>query len=119
MDNGRKCLRELAPSKNAIELKQAIEYIPGSGNVSHTVVDMDDGFKNFALDFFPDAKIVVDKFHVIHFVRPVNKKYRKGVTGDKRSNPIRHLLLKNRNKLETYQKRGESYFVRQALTTSS
>lgn len=113
VDNGRKCLRELAPSKNAIDMEKAIEHIPGRENVSHVVIDMDDTFKNFATDFFPNARIVVDKFHVIRLTHPAIRKYRKEVTGDKRSNPIRHLLLKNRDRLESYQKRAVSRFCKE------
>lgn len=110
VDNNRKCLRELAPSKDPFDLASAINHIPGRQNVTHVVIDMDDTFKNFATEFFPNAKIVVDKFHVVRLIQPAIRRYRKEATGDKRSNPIRHLLLKNRNKLEPYQKRAVARF---------
>ena len=113
VDNNRKCLRELAPSKYHDDLKKTIEHIPGRENVSHVVIDMDDQFKLFATNFFINAKIVVDKFHVIRLIHPAIRKYRKEVTGDKRSNPIRLLLLKNRERLEPYQRRAVSRFCRE------
>lgn len=94
-------------------MKASIEHIPGRENVTHVGIDMDDGFKNFVLDFFPNAKIVVDKFHVLRLIQPAIRKYRKEVTGDKRSNPIRHLLLKNRKKLKVYQRKAVNRFCRQ------
>lgn len=115
VDNGRKCLRELAPSRSHSDLVKSICHIPGKENVTNVVIDMSDTFKNFALDYFPNAKIVADKFHVIRLIHPAIRKYRKEVTGDKRSNPIRHLLLKNRKKLLPYQKRAVSRFCRENL----
>lgn len=113
VDNNRKCVRELAPSKNAVDLESTIQHIPGKENVSHVVIDMDDGFKNFALDYFINANIIVDKFHVLRLIQPAIRKYRKKATGDDRKNPIRHLLLKNRKKLLPYQKRAVSRFCKE------
>jgi len=110
VDNNRQCLRELAPSRNHHDLRASIEHIPGRENVSHVCIDMNNSYKNFVLDFFPNAKIVVDKFHVIRLIHPAIGKYRKEATGDKRSNPIRHLLLKNRSRLKTHQKRAVTRF---------
>lgn len=113
VDNNRKCLRELAPSKNPADLIDAIKHIPGRENVSHAVIDMEDSFKNFIINYFPNAKIVVDKFHVVRLIHPAIRKYRKEVTGDKRSNPIRHLLLKNRKRLKSYQKKAVTRFCKE------
>ena len=76
-DNSRKCLRELAPSVLEQDLISSIQHIPGKENVSHVVIDMSNGFKNFALNYFPNAQIVVDKFHVIRLIHPAIRKYRK------------------------------------------
>jgi len=113
VDNNRKTLREMAPSRDFTDLKKTIEHIPGKENVSHVVMDMSPIFKSFVLDYFPAAKIVVDKFHVIRLIHPVIRKYRKEATGDKRSNPIRHLLLKNRGRLQPYQKRAVTRFCKE------
>lgn len=113
VDNNRKCLREIAPSRDPEELRKSIEHIPGKENVSHVVIDMSPTFKSFALDYFPNSKIVVDKFHVIRLIHPAIRKYRKEATGDKRTNPIRHLLLTNRSRLKTYQKRAVTRFCKE------
>ena len=110
VDNNRKCLRELAPSKEHSDMKKSIEHIPGRENVSSVVIDMDQSFKNFVEDYFTNASITIDKFHVLRLIQPAIRKYRKEVTRDKRSNPIRHLLLKNRERLQPYQKRAVTRF---------
>jgi len=118
VDNNRKCLRELAPSRDHFEMAEAINHIPGRENVTHAVIDMTGTYKNFILDYFPNANIVVDKFHVIRLIHPAIRKYRKEATGDVRSNPIRHLLLKNRKRLQPYQKRAVTRFCQQNLNVN-
>lgn len=113
VDNNRKCLRELAPSRFHDEMVESIKHIPGRENVTHAVIDMTGTYKNFIQGYFPNAKIVVDKFHVIRLIHPAIRKYRKEATGDKRSNPIRHLLLKNRKRLQAYQKRAVTRFCQE------
>ena len=113
VDNKRQCLREMAPSRDYHDMQKSIEHIPGKENVLHVVMDMSPIFKNFTLGYFPNAKIVVDKFHVIKLIHPAIRKYRKEATGDIRSNPIRHLLLKNRKRLQPYQKRAVTRFCKE------
>lgn len=113
VDNNRKCLRELAPGRNHIDMEKMIQHIPGKENVTNVVIDMNDSYKNFATNYFPNAKIVIDKFHVIRLIHPAIRKYRKEATGDQRSNPIRHLLLKNRKRLKSYQKRAVTRFCKE------
>jgi transposase len=113
VDNNRKCLRELAPSRDHADLEESIKHIPGKENVRNVVIDMSETFKNFALNYFPNAKLIVDKFHVIRLIHPTIRKYRKEVTGDARKNPIRHLLLKNRSKLKPHEKEAVTRFCRE------
>ena len=113
VDNSRKILREMAYGRDYLSLKESISHIPGRENVQDVVIDMTAGYKTFIQDFFPNAKITVDKFHVLRLIHPAIRKYRKEVTGDKRSNPIRHLLLKNRKKLQPYQKRAVTRFCKE------
>jgi transposase len=65
---------------------------------------MCDPFKKFVREFFPNAKITADKFHVLRLTNPIINKARTEITGDKRSNPIRKLLLRNRHTLEYFEK---------------
>ena len=118
VDNNRKCLREVAQGKREQDLFKAIEHIPGRDKVSHVVIDMDTSYKNSAKELFPNSQIVIDKFHVIRLIHPAIRKYRKEATGDKRSNPIRHLLLKNRKRLKTFQKRAVTRFCNENPTVN-
>ena len=113
IDNNRKCVRELADGQFADDLKKAIDHIPGKENVKNVVIDMHNGYKNFVLNYFPNANITVDKFHVQRLIHPAIRRYRKQVTGDKRSNPIRNLLLKNRKDLKRHQKKVVGRFCRE------
>ncbi len=92
VDNPRRCLREMASGRNHTDLYEAIKHIPGKENVSHVVIDMSANYKNFAESYFTNARIVVDKFHVLR------------------------LLLRNGRDLKTYQKRAIGRFCRENPT---
>lgn len=68
---------------------------------------MSDPFKKFAKEFFPQARLVADHFHVIRLLNPMINKARTEITGDNRSNPVRKLLLMNgKKKLEYFERRA-------------
>lgn len=50
--------------------------------------------------------MVADHFHVVRLLNPVINKARKDITGDRRSNPVRKLLLMNGQRLEYYERRA-------------
>ncbi len=100
---------EVAQGKTAIGLIEQLNWIEGKENVKDVVLDMCDAFKKFATDHFPNAKITADKFHVLRLITPALNSRRKEITGDKRSNPVRKLLLRNGHTLK--------YFERNALNT--
>jgi len=66
---------------------------------------MCDSFKTFAVDFFPNARLVADKFHVLRLLTPHINKKRKELAGDRRKNPIGRLLLKNGYQLEYWKRK--------------
>ena len=107
IDYQRRCPRELVLGKGGGELRAALFHIPGRENVKQIALDLSDGYKSFAKDFFPNAELVADKFHVLRLLTPHINRRRKMITGDVRSNPVRRLLLINRHRLE--------YFKRHAL----
>jgi transposase len=108
-----KRLREMAPSRQASDLEDAIKHIPGRENVTHVTMDLSDGFRSFVKRYFYNADIIADKFHVLRLINPAINKYRREVTGDKRKNPIRFLLLKNRDKLKPEEKKAIARFCRE------
>jgi transposase len=107
VDYDRNRIVEVVNGKTVSHMKDQLDYIPGRERVREAVIDMCDPFKKFVKEFFPNAKITADKFHVLRLLNPSINKARTEITGDKRSNPIRTLLLRNRHKLK--------YFERSAL----
>ena len=100
VDYNNKRVKELIPGRIAGQLAQSLAYIPGRERVKNVVMDLSKPYKSFAKDFFPNAKLIADKFHVVRLLNPTINKYRKQITGDKRKNPIRKLLLKSSIKLD-------------------
>jgi transposase len=97
---------ELAEGKTADGLAIDLAHIKGRDNVKNVVLDMSDPFKKFAREFFPGARIIADHFHVVRLLNPMINKARTEITGDKRSNPVRRLLLFNGKKLEYFERRA-------------
>jgi transposase len=104
VDYNRRKPRELVKGKSGGELKAALEHIPGRENVKNVILDLSDGYKSFSREFFPNAELVADKFHVLRLITPHINRRRKLITGDMRSNPVRRLLLKNRPMLEYFKR---------------
>lgn len=106
VDYKNKRVREMVLGKSKTELTTALHYIPGRENVKFVALDLSDSYKSFVKDFFPNAKMIADKFHVLRLLNPALNRRRKEITGDKRKNPIRKLLLRNSNNLESYERRS-------------
>ncbi|MEZ4750952.1 MAG: ISL3 family transposase [Bdellovibrionota bacterium] len=106
VDYRNKRVFDLVKGRSSGELSAALSHIEGRENVRAVIVDLSDPFKNFARDFFPNAQIIADKFHVLRLLNPTLNKRRTAITGDRRTLPIRRLLLRNGKKLEYFQRRA-------------
>lgn len=106
VDYDKKKIFEVAQGKTADGLAATFAHVPQRERVRSVVIDMCDPFKKFAREFFPQARIVADHFHVVRLLNPVINKVRKEVTGDQRSNPVRRLLLFNGKRLEYFERRA-------------
>ncbi len=104
VDYKNKRLKEVALGKTADELKAQLSHIDGREKVKNTIIDMCDPYKKFIKEFFPNAVITADKFHVLRLLNPAINRHRKVITGDKRSHPIRKLLLRNSKNLNYYER---------------
>jgi transposase len=93
-------LFELVEGRTGAELEAQLGSIPGRENVRFVVMDMCDPYKTFAQRFFPNARLVADKFHVLRLLSPHINRRRRLVEGDRRSAAIRRLLLRSRFRLE-------------------
>jgi transposase len=111
VDYDKKRVREIVHGKTTLELKEALAGIPGRENVKRAVIDMCDPFKNFIREFFPNASITADKFHVLRLLSPALLRRRKEITGDRANARARRLLVMSAFKLD--------YFSRLALRRSS
>lgn len=109
VDYDNKRIFEAVEGKTSLGLSETLSHIPGRERVKEVALDLCDPFKKFARNYFPNARIVADHFHVVRLLNPAINRARTEITGDKRSNPVRRLLLLNGSKLE--------YFERKALWT--
>lgn len=106
VDYNKKKIFEVINGKTADGLMMNLAHVTGRENVRNVVLDMSDPFKKFARQFFPQARLVADHFHVVRLLNPIINKARTEITGDKRSNPVRRLLLFNGKKLEYFERRA-------------
>jgi transposase len=104
VDYDHKRVRELALGRSGTELKQQVSEIAGRENVKNVVCDLSDPYKSFAKEFFPQAQIIADKFHVLRLLNPAINRHRKTITGDKRTNPVRKLLLRSGKTLQYFER---------------
>jgi transposase len=95
--NGR--LMEVVEGKEGAVLKAALEHIGGRENVRWVALDLSDGYRRFARDFFPNAQLVADKFHVLRLVQPAIYRYLKQLELGRDALPLYKLLRRNPLKL--------------------
>lgn len=127
VDYNNNRVKELIPGKVSGQLQQALSYIPGRENVKNICMDLSSTYRSFARDFFPNANIVADKFHVLKLLNPTMNKLRKRYVGDRRKARVGKLLLMNSKRLDYFTKKSiwdwledkpelkEVYFAREAL----
>jgi transposase len=105
VDYRGKRLLELVEGRDRPELERALDYIPGRENVELVVLDMSDPYKRFAKSFFPNARLVADKFHVLRLLHPALARRRKeALGGGRRGARARKLLLCSRHRLDFFAK---------------
>jgi transposase len=108
VEYSHKRVRELALGRSPGELfsNEKLLSIPGRENVRNVIIDLSKTYHRFARDFFPNAKIIADRFHVMRLFNNIVNIYRKSITGDNRKNPIRKLLLKRSADLDPHVRRA-------------
>lgn len=98
---------DLVLGKDHRSLEEQLKHIPGRENVKVVVIDMFSTYKSFAKKFFPNAKLVADKFHVLRLFTPHIMKSGKDIHGHRQELRTRRKLLYSRIKLD--------YFMRQDI----
>ncbi len=93
-----------------------LSKIPGRENVKNVIIDFSPSMRSFAKSFFPNAKIIADKFHLVRLANhAVNSKRlelmkQPGSWFQKsRKNPLRKMLLRNGKRLHFHEERTLMY----------
>ena len=127
IDYKNKRPRELVLGRTSGVLQAGINHIDGRNNVRLVTMDLSRPYKTFVKDYFPNAEIVADKFHVLRLLNNHINRYRKQYTGDDRKNPIRKLLLCSGKNIDYFKRVAiekwledkpelkELYFYKEAL----
>lgn len=98
-------LFDILPSRSQTSLMRYFQQFPNRKKVAYFVMDMNQVYRDLALEYFPNAKLVIDKFHVVRYVtwalENVRKRIQKQMHPSKRRyfKRSRRLLLTHRKKL--------------------
>ena len=95
VDFESKSLFEMAQGRSGEGLRRQLSHIPGRENVQIVVMDMSDPYRKFVREFFPNARIVADKFHVLRLLSPALLRRRKEIPGDRRVHEMKRLMMRN------------------------
>jgi transposase len=99
VDHKNRRLMEVVHGKNGDDLRAALDYIPGRENVQWVALDMSDAYRSFARSFFPNARLVADKFHVLRLLTPAIHRHLKTLNLSKEALPMYRVLRRNPLKL--------------------
>lgn len=111
VDYPNRRVMEVVDGKSSAALSHQLSHVKGRENVRNVIVDLCDPFKSFTREYFPNARLIADKFHVLRLLTPAINRRRKEITGDQRTNPIRKLLLRNGYRLEYFQRHAVSQWL--------
>lgn len=106
VDHKNRRVYELMEGRSKTELDANLKKLKGCENVRQVTMDLSSNFKSIVRNYFPNAAIVADRFHVQRLFTKRLNRMRKAITGDVRSNPIRKLLLRNNEDLDWVERRG-------------
>lgn len=112
-DVGKRKIFELAQTKSNESLKEQLKHIPGRERVALVVMDLARGYRSFAKEMFPEARIVADKFHVLRLLTPALIRTRKEIHGHRQELHLRRLILRSREKLEYFERSDVDRYLRQ------
>ncbi len=126
VDHNNKKAKELIPTRTSLQLKQALAYIPGRENVRNITMDLSTTYRSFARDFFPRARIIADKFHVIRLPNRILDLYRNKEFKSKKLKLRKFLLMDSKKmdywtriqfqkELKKYPELNEIYWVKESI----
>lgn len=101
---------DILPSRNVETVQDYLRTFTNREDVRYVVMDMNKGFFSVAKTFFPNAKIIIDRFHVVRFCTDaldnVRREVQKTLPDAQRKyfKRSRRLLLAHREKLSEEDK---------------
>ncbi len=106
VDMNNKRVKEVSYGRYPADILESehIMKIPGRERVKNVVVDLAPTFRSFVENYFPNAKITADKFHVLKLLTPAIMKYKKEVIGKLQNKPFKTILLKKGKNLQQHER---------------
>jgi len=111
-DIKKKRLFDLAETKSSKKLIEQIKHIPGREDVKLVTIDMSSSYKALVRKFFPNAKIISDKFHALRLLTPYIMKAGKKIHGHRQELRTRRMLLCNRKKLDYFLRSDIDHYLK-------
>ena len=112
VDYSHRRILDIAQGKNVADIIPQISHIQSRENVKQVIVDLCDPFKKLTKEFFPNALLIADKFHVLRLLTPSLLKRRKQLTGTRAEAYARRLLTSNGHALDYWQKNTILQFLK-------
>jgi transposase len=112
-DMNKKRLYEMVEGKDTKSLIEQLKHLSGRENVKLVAMDMSSTYKKFVRDFFPNAMIVADKFHVLRLLTPTIMKMQKEIHGHRQELLLKKLVLKNRMKMDYFLRSDVDKYLKQ------
>lgn len=112
-DLNKRKLFEVGSSKVKKRLIEQVEHIPGRENVKIVCIDLAPGYRSLVKEFFPNARIVADKFHVIKLLMTELMKERKEVEDHHKKVLSRKRILSNSSKLDYWVRSEMNHALKQ------
>lgn len=100
VDYDHRKVLDIVEGKTGAALSAGLSYIPARERVQNVCIDMCDPFKSFAREFFPQAQLIADKFHVLRLLTPSLLRKRKEITGTRSDLRAKKLLLMSAHNLD-------------------
>jgi transposase len=101
-------VKELCLGKSNSQLGLQLDNHPGRFGVEAVCMDLCSGYRKFSRQYFPNAIIVADKFHVLRLLSPAILRELRNITGKNSRRVAKKYLLTPNWKIR-------DYFERQAL----
>lgn len=105
-----RCVLDILPTFRESDIRRYLAAFPNRGSVRYFVTDMKKEYVSLARDLFPNASIVIDRFHVVRYctwaLENVRKRVQKRLLPEQRRyfKRSRKLLLAHMSKLSSANK---------------